>query len=192
MRHILTALRRFKRSERASISVEAVFALPMLLFAYVGLFTYFDAYRTLNLNIRGSYSVADMLSRETNFITPEYMEGLNKIVAILTKSKDPTILRVTVVTYDADASEYQLVWSAVNGGSGAYITPVTEGTMDQIRQYIPVMAHGDINVVVQTWASYVPMMKFGLPAQYFESLVVTRPRFAPQLLYSLDGVTPTT
>ncbi len=184
MRKLLTCLRRFRRSERGSFSVETVLVFPLLLFCYAGLFTFFDAYRTLNLNVRGSYTIADMVSRETNPITPTYMQGLNRILSVLTKSEDPTILRITVVTYDADAQEYQLVWSAVDGGSGAHIVPITEGTLGQVESRIPLMAHGDINVVVETWASFVPMMNWGLDAQYFANLVITRPRFAPQLLWS--------
>lgn len=185
----LHALRRFRRSERASMSVEAVLVFPILIFAYAGLFTFFDAFRTNNLNIRASYTIADMLSRENKCIDANYVDGLNKILSVLTHSDYPTILRASVVTYDEDLDDYLLVWSAVDGGSGQHIVPLTEGTMGEIKPYIPIMAHGDQNIVVETWSGFVPMMNFGLDAFYFENLVINRKRWAPQLKWD-DGTDP--
>lgn len=177
-------LRRFQRSERGQLSVETVMIVPLLLFAYAGLFTFFDGFRTVNLNTRASYTIADMLSRETNAINDDYIAGLNDILQLLTSSDYETILRVTVVTYNANDEELELVWSAVDGGSGQHIKPITDGSLSSIEDKIPVMAHGDINIVVQTWSGFVPMMAWtGVEAQYFEHTVVTRPRFAPQLIW---------
>lgn len=179
----LRTLRRFRRADRGSLSVEAVMVFPLLIFAYAGLFTFFDAFRTENVNVRSSYTIADMLSRETNLITPEYVAGLNSVLGLLTRSDYPTILRVTVVTYDDINKRNNVVWSAVDGGSGEHILPLTNDTLPEIQDRIPMMADGDINIVVQTWSGFVPMMDFGLDAFYFEHLVVTRPRFAPNLCF---------
>ncbi len=183
LRHCQSLLRRFRRSERGSFSVETVMIFPLLIFAYVGIFTFFDAFRALNLNIRSSYTIGDMLSRETNPVGPDYIEGLNKIQALLSGSDYATILRVTVIRYDADDNEIELVWSAVDGGTGKHIKELKTSTLEEITAQVPVMSHGDVNIVVETWSGFTPAFAFGIDAYYFEHLVVTRPRFAPQLVW---------
>ena len=61
--------------------------------------------------------------------------------------------------------------------------------MTEIDPYIPIMAHGDQNIVVETWSGFIPMMNFGLEAFYFENLVINRKRWAPQLKWN-DGTDP--
>lgn len=184
MRRLLSSFRLFRRSEEGQLSVETVMVIPLLLFAYAGLFTFFDAFRTVNLNTRASYTIADMLSRETNPVDDAYIEGLNKILSVLTASSYDTILRVTVVTWDDNAQELQLVWSAVDGGTGTPVAPITEGTLTEVEGRVPIMAHGDINIVVETWSGFVPMMAWhGVESQYYHHTAVTRPRFAPQLCW---------
>jgi hypothetical protein len=182
LRLVPRCLRRFSRSERGSFSVETVMIFPLLIFAYVGIFTFFDAFRALNLNIRSSYTIGDMLSRETNPVGPDYIEGLNKIQALLSGSEYETILRVTVIRYDGDDDEIELVWSAVDGGTGKHIKKLKKNTLDEIEAQVPKMSHGDVNIVVETWSGFTPA--FGIESYYFEHLVVTRPRFAPQLVWS--------
>ncbi|MDF0600139.1 pilus assembly protein [Psychromarinibacter sp. C21-152] len=179
---------RFRRSERGSYSVETVLIFPLLIFAYAGLMTFFDGFRTLNMNLRASYTIADMLSRETNRIDMTYANGLNSMLTLLTRSGKPTLLRVSQVSYDADNDELGLSWSVVSGGSGNYIVPLTQDTLDTIEDQIPIMADGDVNLVIETYSAFEPFMTWhGFDAFYFENLVVTRPRFAPHLCLE-DGV----
>ncbi len=182
----LKSLLRFWRREDGVLSTEAAMIMPMLLFAYAGLFTIFDAFRVQNLNVRGSYTISDMLSRENqNCIDSEYLSGLNNILSVLTQSQYPTILRLSIISYDADAEEFTLEWSQVDRG-GDDIMPLTQATLASKEDQIPIMADTDIAIVVETWSGFVPMMDFGLDAFYFENFVVTRPRFVNQMLWD-DG-----
>lgn len=184
---LLAPLRHFRRSERGSMSVETVMIVPILLFAYAGLFTFFDAFRTVNLNTRGSYTIADMLSRESNTIDDDYIAGLNTVLSILTQSDYDTILRVTLVHRVAE-DDLRVAWSAVDGGTGNYIKPITDATYTEIEDHVPIMADGDVNIIVQTWSGFVPMMRWvGVEPQYFEHTVATRPRFDPSLCYEQGG-----
>lgn len=182
-------LRRFRRSERGSFSVETVLIFPVLLFAYAGIFTFFDAFRTLNINVRASYTLADMISREDDFLTTEYVDGMNDLLSLLAQSDYPTIVRVTAVTYDRTENKTHVSWSAVSGGSGEIIKPITEDTLTDIQDKIPIMANADFNLVVQTWSGFVPMMDWGLEPFYFENTVVTRPRFAPNVCFEVGELT---
>ncbi|WP_216665263.1 hypothetical protein [Pseudoruegeria sp. HB172150] len=160
------------------------------MFAYAGLFTIFDAFRTKNVNVRASYTISDMLSRENACIDQEYIAGLNSLLALLTQSDYPTIIRVTVVQYVEDEELNELVWSAVDGGTGIYIKPYTQATLtEEMDQYIPIMADGDQNIIVETWSGFVPIFEFGLDSFYFENRVVSRKRWAPQLVWD-TGTTP--
>ncbi len=184
----LLSLLRFWRREDGLLSTEAALIMPMLLFAYAGLFTIYDAFRVQNLNVRGSYTLSDLLSRESQCIDAEYIDGLNGILAVLTQSTYPTILRVSVISFDDDTEEYELEWSSVDGG-GDDILPLTGPTLAAMESKIPVMSAADIAILVETWSGFVPMMDFGLEAFYFENFVVTRPRFVNQLHWD-DGTNP--
>ncbi len=173
-------LRRFFREETGVLSTEAVLILPLLMWGYLGLFTMFDAFRLQNINVRAAYTISDMLSRETEDVTPDFLAGLNSIFALLIRSPYPTVLRVTVVRYDEANDDMILVWSHVAGGTGGKV-PITEATMDEFDNRIPVMANAATGIVVETWGGFVPMLNIGIDAQYFENFVVTRPRFGPQL-----------
>jgi len=176
-------LRRFFRDETGVLSTEAALILPLLMWAYLGLFTMFDAFRMQNINVRAAYTISDMLSRETEDVTPAFLAGLNDIFALLIRSQYPTVMRVTVVRYDEANDDLILVWSHVDGGNGTK-GPITEATMDEFDDRIPVMANAATGIVVETWGGFVPMLNVGIDAQYFENFVVTRPRFAPQLKWA--------
>ena len=179
MRRLFSRLR-FWRREDGVLSTEAALIMPMLLFAYAGLFTIYDAFRVQNLNVRGSYTISDMLSRETGCIDSTYLSGLNNVLSVLTQSQYPTILRLSVISYDEDADEFNLEWSKVDGGGGD-IPDHSGATLATLEDKIPMMSGTDIAIIVETWSGFVPMMDFGLEAFYFENFVVTRPRFANQL-----------
>lgn len=185
---LLSRLRRFRRSERGSFSVETVMIFPLLVFAVAGMYLFFDGVRTVNVNMRASYTIADMLSRETNVLDQDYIDGLNKVLRVLTQSKQDTLLRISVVRWDGANDKMVLVWSAVSGGTGVQVQPINAGTLSDISDRVPIMANGDINIVVETYAAFEPFLTFnGIDAYYFENLVVTRPRFGPQLRFDASA-----
>ena len=197
--HISHAVRSFLRGERASVSVEAVMIFPLLIWAYLGMFILYDGYRALSSNIRASYTVSDMLTRELNNVTPEYIAGLNEMVDILTQSPHRTVLRVTVASFYE--GEHTLEWSHSTPGK----SKVTEANFQEaIVDFLPPMPSGSEMIVVETWMAFVPMINITMEQLicvykddcdldrvvfgpfYFESLVATRPRFAGQLKFD-DG-----
>ena len=192
-------LHRFLTDERASVTVEVVLMMPILLWGYFGLFILFEGYRNLSANIRAAYTISDMLSRETNAINAAYIEGLNDIQDVITQSPHRTVLRVSVVRYDDDDDQHDLVWSYSTAGK----TAVSQAGVDTLlKPYLPSMSDGEVQVVVETWMAFVPFLNIdmralyapyadwsltGFHAFYFESLVTTRPRFAGQLCW--EGAT---
>ena len=70
-RMIKTAAGRFARDERGAILVETVLALPMLIWAYMGLFVFWDAFQTANALQKASYMAADFVTRGDSTTTTQ-------------------------------------------------------------------------------------------------------------------------
>lgn len=181
---ILNRIRRFGRDENGSYSLEAMLLFPIMAWAYIGMFIFFDAYRQQNVNLKASYTISDMLSRETELINMAYLDGMNKVLDYLTYSRFDTYLRVTVVYYDADIDRHILVWSE---GTRNKPSLNQEEVEEQLSPHIPIMADTDTAIVVETWAAYEPIASVGIPPVSFENIVVTSPRFAPQLNFEGYG-----
>ncbi|MEL7025797.1 MAG: hypothetical protein AAGO57_01020 [Pseudomonadota bacterium] len=185
LQSVSRALRKFGRKSDGSLSVEAVMVFPLLAWAYMGMYFFFDAYRQQNVNLKAAYTVSDMLSREVNPIDWADMEGINRVFDYLTASAKETEIRVTVVYWDEPTNRHVMVWSRGTRGK----LDLTQ--LDVERDYfdeIPIMANGDTAILVETWAYFEPTVKIGLPSITYDNLVVTSPRFAPQLCYEVCGV----
>ena len=181
---ILHKIRQFAKKEDGSYSAEAMLLFPLMAWAYIGMFIFFDAYRQQNVNLKASYTVGDMLSRETDLINDAYLDGMNKVLDYLTYSRHDTYLRVTVVYYDADTDKHMLVWSEGTRGKPSLNQ---EEVTAQLTPHIPIMADTDTAIVVETWAAYEPIATVGIPPRSFDNIVVTSPRFAPQLNFEGYG-----
>lgn len=194
---MLNRLHRFLRDESATVTVEVVMVLPILLWGYFGMFILFDGYRSLSANVQASYTLSDLISREKGFVNQAYVEGMNDIQDVLTQSPHRTVLRVTMVSYNAQTQQHTLDCSLSSPGQ----TAVTQGSLaSQILPYLPTMGDGEQLVVVETWLAFVPFLNITLrtlwdknaygdreyksvfPPMYFEAFAVTRPRAAPQIL----------
>src|SRR6056297_2500528 len=93
----LTSIQRFLGREDGAIAIEAAIILPLLGFAYVAGFAYFDNYRREALLTKATYTVADILSRETGVVTANDFEGMQDIFEFLTFSEGQTRLRFTQI-----------------------------------------------------------------------------------------------
>ena len=94
------------RDERGSVSVEAILMFPLLIWAYMGMYVFFEGLRESNINLKATYTVADVLSRFTDedvAVTEEYMDGLHAVYNWMSRSINPVFMRVSVVTYDQEA-----------------------------------------------------------------------------------------
>lgn len=183
----MTLLKFFKKArgdERGSVSVEAILMTPMLVWGFMGLFVFFEGLRESNINLKASYTISDLLSRETKLIDQNYLDGLNSTYSWITRSPHPVSMRVTVVRYDAAANRHISVWSrGVNGRSN-----LTQQEVDTyITPSIPIMADAATAIVVETWATYDPLMDIGLSDTEIYNLVVTHPRFSEQLMFAGVG-----
>lgn len=177
---IASYFRSFGRDERGSIAVETVLIFPMLTWAYLATFVYFDAFRSQTNNTKAAYTISDALSRETGFVTPAYLDSMYKLQEALTTSNHATRNRTSVITYVSAENLYKIVWSEARGGE----LPLTTETLQDYVAKMPVMPDNEVVILYENWIIYEPAFSIGLNAFTFDNFIVTRPRFAPQLCYN--------
>ncbi len=92
LKHHLTT---FLRDEDGLILVEGLIMLPLLIWALVAMFIYWDVFRTINVTQKTAYSVADLLSRQRETIPTAFANGLQNVVDFLTPGGHPVQMRIT-------------------------------------------------------------------------------------------------
>jgi len=108
---VLAKLRCYRDDVRGSLSVELVFVLPLLLWAYIAIVVFNDAYRARMEGQSAALNVADMISRNTDELTVDYLEGMNDVFDFLTTRNRDTRLRISSMMWDADSDQPEVVWS---------------------------------------------------------------------------------
>jgi len=177
MQRLTQSVRDFLRDEDATLSAEAAIILPILLWAYGGMYVFWDAFKMQNINVKSAYTIADMVSREIVNITPEYIDGLAAMHDFLNRGRYDTRIRVSVVGAQTDpvdgSTVLVLCWSQGRGGMAA-LTAISD-----IESRIPVMAVGTEVIVVETQMDYIPLLRrpYGLDERTFTNFIPTRPRF---------------
>ncbi|MBI1170611.1 hypothetical protein GC209_04355 [bacterium] len=173
------ALRRFLCREDGTVIAEALIVLPVLLWAYIGLFVYWDCFRSLNTVQKASYTISDMLSRSETGIKTSYISGLQKVLEYLIDRNQDSTMRVTSVTWSNTNNRFEVHWSRT---TNATIMPeLTTTTLQAYASHIPDMTPGDYVVIVEVQVPYTPVFDVGLTSQVFNEFIVTRPRFLPCL-----------
>lgn len=171
-------IREFLKDEDATLSAEAAIILPILLWAYGGMYVFWDAFKMQNINVKSAYTIADMLSREIVNITPEYIDGMAAMHNFLNRDRYVTRLRVSVVGAQLDPisgnTEFVLCWSEARGEGMERHTAISD-----IEDRIPMMAIGTEVIVVETEMDYTPLLRrpYGLNERTFTNFIPTRPRF---------------
>jgi Flp pilus assembly protein TadG len=174
------ALRRFFFREDGTVIAETLIVLPVLLWAYIGLFVYWDCFRSLNKVQKASYTISDILSRSNTGIQSSYITGLKTVLEYLIDQNQDASLRVTSVTWSATNNRFEVHWSRTT--SATILPAMTTTTLQNFANQIPTMTPGDYVVIVEVQVPYVPAFNTGgLTNQVFSEFIVTRPRFLPCL-----------
>lgn len=195
--------RKFWHNETGSIPIEGIYASLLLLGWFAVAFQISDAFRTRLLASQASYAVGDLISREQNAIGPTYVNGLKKVFDFISRVPNSTYtwMRVTLISCSAvsntnNCNGTSKVFSLVSSYSTAEANGVhkhTQTTINQDAAKIPVMAAGDMAVIVETSMRYYPIFgigdrsfrtggstaftSMGLSEKLrFSNFVVTRPR----------------
>lgn len=183
--------RRFWREDAAGMTVEAVMIIPLLFWAILATYSYFDVYHVRGLAVKGNFAISDLLSRETNPITPEYLAGIEDVFEYLTQSGDSSWLRVTVVHCDSDCDDpdgrdLDLDWSEA---TDSHVSLTAQDLNSTYNDVIPLIAFGERVIMVETSLDYNPPFNTvldGLEPRTMRDVIMTRPRFSGQLAWDDD------
>ena len=181
----------FLRRAEGAVTVETVIVLPVLVWTFVAMAVFWDAYRAGTVALRATYTIGDLVSRETRCLDQGYLDGLRGVFDSLAASgrpggvgrDGPSAIRVSWVREritnvesrdgepDLVTTETELQASYVSGA----IAPVA--ALGDIEDLVPPLAPGDQLIVVQTSVPWTPVMDVGLIARDFEGVATTRHRF---------------
>lgn len=172
--------RRYKNNTQGSMSIEAVLTLPLLLLGLLFSYTYFAAFQVKSTANKAAYTVSDYMSRQTDSIDSDFIEGLASIYGFLTNTGTYT-LRVSSVTWsetDGDGA-YELEWSYAADSGDA----LTDETLSDIEDSIPSLTSGETVLIVETTTDWAPIFEVGLDSVTFSDFVATKPRYATQVTF---------
>ena len=197
---IRARLAAFRDEERASLSIETVIIFPMLVWVYLVMYVFFDGYRAQSLTDKASFMVADLISREVEYVTNTYLDTVYSVHGAITRSSEPTQVRVSMVQYDEDQGKYLRIWSEARGGIGELTNDML--ILPAYYERLPTVPDDEKFVLVQTITVWEP--PFNLSALWqlvrqdshgslgeiaFDTFTVTRPRFEPQVCFEEDDGT---
>lgn len=179
-------IRAFLRREDGTYSVETVLIFPLLFWAFGAMFVFWDGFKLNNNAVSATYTVADLVSRQTSPITTGFVSGLDDVFEKIVEGRSDSELRVTVVRMVLgpdpinDPTDIELVWSHGTDGLPGLLNA------DGLDTTLPLMAVGASIIMVETEARWDPALDWIIPGQTFQNRVFTSPRFVPQVKFD-DG-----
>ena len=175
---------RFARDIRGSISVETVLIAPLLIWGMVSTYVFYDGFRQKTRVQVAINTVADILSRQTDTITPAFIDDLNNVFDVLSSNRAQFAIRVTSVAQTAADEDPVIAWS--HGTRGA--SPALE--VSELTGRVPPILTGEAAVVVEVFGNWAPPFSLlGMENLVtMNTQVTSRPRFVPWL--HLQGATP--
>lgn len=172
-------LRLFAKDEKGSVAIETMIVVPLLLWAYIAMFTIYDTYRQYTTQQKAAYTISDLVSRQATPLDDAFMTGIHALFENLARGVGEAGLRVTVAKYDLVNQEYEVVWSRVRGG----MISLQSEDIANWGNRLPVMPQDDQIIIVETTTEFEPVFNIGLADQTINNFVFTRPRYAKQLCY---------
>ena len=196
MRKPVQRFKAFLRDEDGLILAEGIVMMPLIIWALVAMFIYWDVFRTINVTQKAAYSIADLLSRQRDTIPLNFANGLQNVANFLTPGGHPVRMRITSfecispmlpaqpgVTQPCNATRgsYRLLFSFSPGGR---VTPLTQANIQGSKATrVPVLNNGESVFVVETSVQFQTQMKtvlagflVGVDDGTYGEFVVTRPR----------------
>jgi Flp pilus assembly protein TadG len=181
----LRRVARFLRKEDGSVNIEGMLFFPLLITLIGATIVFYDAFRRDSLTEKAAFTVGDMISRQTESITPEYMNNTRRLLALMSDVPTSEVsVRVTLVRYNGNNDTYRVDWSQERGSHSQRLRSRDTRNM---HDELPTMSHNERLIIVDTFVDYEWPVDLGFEDFVFESTVFTRPRFAPKIVWSSEN-----
>lgn len=208
------ALHRFKRDTRGMMIVEAVIILPALVWTFIAFAVFWDAYRVINQAQKGTYALADIISRERAQVSSTYARSYAKIFAYVAEidgninsmsyTSGPVVVRVTSASYTEGANPGDLgtltrMWSMSSDPSRMALH--TDQSLAGIQNRIPTLLDGDTILIVETRLRWQPKVtaqtvaslvggrtEAWMTSRDIDTFTTVRPRFVPKICFIGTGM----
>lgn len=195
MQSVLSALRDFKTDQTGSVSVELCLVTPIMVWALLSTFVYFDAYRAEAMSNRAGLTIADMISRERASVDASYITAMQSLMRTLSESSTDPRIRVTAYRWNNTDRRYEVQWSHHRGMTQSLTTATLAGMVNRL----PIMADNARSLLIETEVDYVAPFSMGIgpfsdtnmnpiPLRTF---TVISPRFMPSVCYDPTLANPT-
>lgn len=176
---LCSAIRRFWADRSGTMTIEALFIVPVMAMGMSGFFAFWHIYMTQNMVQKASYAVADMLTREMIPATPAFINGLETTMEYMIRRN--ANIRVTSIRRTTDGPTgvlgLDVLWSY---SPGNVLTPRTEASLTEIVDDIPMMSIGANIVIFEAQVPYVSVTDM-ITVNAITETIAMRPRFLPTL-----------
>lgn len=195
MRNFKHRFATFLRDEDGLILAEGLIMLPLIIWAMVAMFIYWDVFRTINVTQKAAYSIADLLSRQRDTIPTTFANGLQNVADFLTPGGHPVKIRITSLECNSstgtklcnyNTGSYKLLFSFSPGNK---VPPLTQtdiqlwkgttptngkvATLNNLESVFVVETTVDFKAQLQT---VLLGLLVNVTDQTFGEFIVTRPR----------------
>lgn len=172
----------FLRDEQASMTLEFVAVLPLMLFWFVGSIVFFDAYKARMDADAAAIVIADVTSRHV-YINDNFLDEMVFLHKLLLPKADSTWLRISTIVYDADEDSHSVRWSEVPNSLVGEELEDDDIPVDQLWD----MYDGEIAIIVDTMVPYEPMVDWvRIGARNWISRKIITPRPEPFLDWCVE------
>ena len=185
-RSLFSRLRRFRDETDGNVTIEFVLAMPILFWAFMASFVFYDGYRQSTVNLKAAYTIGDLISRETEEINDNYIDSMHNLLTMMvdSASSGDVDLRISVVRWDEADDRYYVDWSANRGFS----EELADANVMELETRLPVMPDNERVILIETNNLFRPLFRVGLDDIDLENFVFTRPRFVSQVVWEVNDV----
>jgi len=167
-------LSRFREDEEATVTMEFVIIMPVLIFWFIGSIVFFDAFSSRATAQRTAHTITDILSRQTQVDNIFINKMLTLQNRMMPREQVGTI-RVSSLQIDP-SGDLVVLWTHTTGSSLPLIAA------DISSSILPDMHIGESVILVDTTVPFTPISDWvGIVAQTWHNHVVTQPRFVSTL-----------
>ena len=192
MTRLIKTLRSFLGTHDGTMSLEFMLVLPFLVWAHLGLYVFWDIFRTQNAVQKMTYSLSDTLSRQMGSVRLEDLIGLSGTKTFLSDNHSDVTLRITSIYYtdvlpNEDLSHgYHVLWSYSDAST--VMSALSEAELTTLIPKLPVLTDGESLIVVESTVQYNTSYNISQLENFdYTCMVATRPRFVPKIALEPPG-----